>query len=82
MKLVTKEKFDAALAVVLGEDVVAVIPNRVQRQNTAIHTIFMDELETGPHAAEVAVIRAGARTLQEYGFYKWDLSSVAEEMKP
>lgn len=71
MKLVTQDQFDAALEKVLGRHATQNVPNRVQRNNMAIHVIFVDELEKGELATEVEVIRAGTRGLQEFGHYKW-----------
>lgn len=71
MKLVTQDQFDAALAKVLGRHAAQNVPNRLQRNNMAIHVIFVDELEKGELAAEVEVIRTGTRVLQEFGYYKW-----------
>lgn len=71
MKLVTQDQFDAALEKVLGRHATQNVPNRVQRNNMAIHVIFVDELEKGELAADVEVIRAGTRGLQEFGHYKW-----------
>lgn len=80
MKLVTKEQFDAALEKVLGRHATDNVPNRIQRNNMAIHVIFVDELEKGELSTEVEVIRTGTRALQEFGHYKWaEVPSPAEE---